>query len=298
MRIVTRPDFDGVVCAAVLEEALALTEPTLWVEPNDMQQGKVEIRHGDAIANLPFDPRCSLWFDHHATNRVTVPFDGAFDVAPSAAGLVWAHYRDGLSKDLSELIREADRIDSADLTRDEVEAPESNPYVLLSMTIFGRKQQDGPYWDRLVELLRSRPIDEVMADPEVKRRCEAVVAQNKEYRRHLNSCTHVKEGVSITDFRGYEEAPEGNRFLVYAMFPDAVVSVKIRYVDRARKRVVLSVGHSIFNVGCNVHAGHLLSKFNGGGHFGAAACTFEASMADKYIPRIIGALQENKPHEH
>ncbi|WP_300672438.1 exopolyphosphatase [Desulfoluna sp.] len=298
MRIVTRPDFDGVVCAVVLEESLTLTEPTLWVEPNDMQRGTVEIRPGDVIANLPFDSRCSLWFDHHATNRVELPFDGAFDVVPSAAGLVWKYWRESMEKDLSELISETDRIDSADLTRDEVETPESNPYVLLSMTIFGRKQADALYWDRLVGLLRTRSIDGVMADPEVKHRCEAVVAQNKKYRRHLRSCTIVKEGVSITDFRGYDEAPEGNRFLVYAMFPEAVVSVKIRYVDRARRRVVLSVGHSIFNVGCHVHAGHLLSNYNGGGHFGAAACTFESTMADKYIPRIIAVLQENQPHEH
>lgn len=297
MRIVTRPDFDGVVCAVVLEEALPLTEATLWVEPNDMQQGRVEVRPGDVIANLPFDPRCSLWFDHHATNRVDTPFDGTFEVAPSAAGLVWGYCRDRIEKDFSALIRETDRIDSADLTRDEVEAPENYPHVLLSMTIFGRKRQDGPYWDRLVKLLRTRPMAAVMEDPEVKGRCEAVVAQNKEYRRHLRSCTEVKGGVSVTDFRGYEEAPEGNRFLVYAMFPEAVVSVKIRYADRARKRVVLSVGHSIFNVGCKVHAGHLLAKFNGGGHFGAAACTFDAALADKYIARIIGALQENHPHE-
>lgn len=298
MRIVTRPDFDGVVCAVVLEEVLTLTDPTLWVEPNDMQQGKVEVKAGDVIANLPHDPRCSLWFDHHATNRVETPFEGAFAVVPSAAGLVWSRYRERVKTDFSELIRVTDRIDSADLTLNEVEEPERFPYVLLSMTIFGRKREDGPYWDRLVRLLRTLPIAEVMADPEVKRRCEAVVAQNREYRQHLLSCTEVKGGVSITDFRGYDEAPEGNRFLVYAMFPESVVSVKIRYADRARKRVVLSVGHSIFNVGCHVHAGHLLSKFNGGGHFGAAACTFDAANADKFIPRIIGALQENQPHEH
>ncbi len=117
MRIVTRPDFDGVVCAVVLEEALTHTERTLWVEPNDMQQGTVEIREGDVIANLPYDSACSLWFDHHATNRVETPFEGAFGVAPSAAGLVWGYYKDRIKKDFSELIRQADRIDSADLTR-------------------------------------------------------------------------------------------------------------------------------------------------------------------------------------
>ena len=295
MRIVTRPDFDGVVCAVVLEEALALGEPTLWAEPNDMQQGMVEIREGDVIANLPYDSGCSLWFDHHATNQIEIPFEGSFAVAPSAAGLVWAYYKDRIKKNFSELIREADRIDSADLTRDEVERPEAYPYVLLSMTIFGRKGEDRAYWDRLVDLLRAFPIERVMSDSEVRRRCESVVAQNRDYRRHLITSTDVKDGVSITDFRGYDEAPEGNRFLVYAMNPDAHVSVKIRYVDRAKKRVVLSVGHSIFNVSCNVHAGHLMSQYNGGGHFGAAACTFESTMADKIIPRIIRTLQENRP---
>lgn len=297
MRIVTRPDFDGVVCAVVLEEALSPSDPTLWVEPGDMQHGRVEIRPGDVVANLPFDPRCTLWYDHHATNRVDGPFDGAFEVVPSAAGLVWRSHKGRIEKDFSELIHQTDRIDSADLTMDEVLTPEQYPYVLLSMTIFGRNRGDEAYWDRMVRLLREKPISEVMADPEVKRRCDKVVAQNREYREHLISCTEVKNGVSVTDFRGYEEAPEGNRFLVYAMFQDAVVSVKIRYADKARKRVVLSVGHSIFNRNCHVHAGHLLSSYQGGGHFGAAACTFDVSLADRYIPRIIGTLQENKPHE-
>ena len=298
MRIVTRPDFDGVVCAVVLEEALPISEETLWVEPGDMQHGRVEIKPGDVVANLPFDPRCTLWYDHHATNEVDIPFDGAFEVVPSAAGLVWRSHRNRIEKDFSELIRQADRIDSADLTMDEVLHPENYPHVLLSMTIFGRKREDAPYWDRLVTLLRGNSIEKVMADGEVKRRCDRVVVQNRGYREHLVACTEVKEGVSITDFRGYDEAPEGNRFLVYAMFQEAVVSVKIRYADRARKRVVLSVGHSIFNTNCNVHAGHLLSAYQGGGHFGAAACTFDATLADRYIPRIIKTLQENRPHEH
>ncbi|MCG8471272.1 MAG: exopolyphosphatase [Desulfobacterales bacterium] len=297
MRIVTRPDFDGIVCAVVLEEALTLSEPTLWVEPGDMQHGRVEIKAGDVLANLPYDPRATLWYDHHATNRVEVPFDGAFEVVPSAAGLVWRCHKERIEKDFSELIHETDRIDSADLTMDEVLRPEAYPYVLLSMTIFGRKKEDEPYWNRLVTLLREKRVDEVMQDPEVRRRCEKVVAQNREYREHLLSCTEVKDKVSITDFRGYEEAPEGNRFLVYAMFQEAVVSVKIRYADKAKTRVVLSVGHSIFNRNCKVHAGHLLSSFQGGGHFGAAACSFDAALADRYIPRIIGALAENKPHD-
>jgi len=94
MRIVTRPDFDGVVCAALLYEAEKITEPVKWVRPNDVQKGRVDIRKGDIMANLPYDERCSLWFDHHYSNRINRPFKGAFKLAPSAAGVIFEYYKD------------------------------------------------------------------------------------------------------------------------------------------------------------------------------------------------------------
>ena len=84
MRIVTRPDFDGVVCAALLYEAENVTKPVKWVEPNDMQKGLIDVQDGDIIANLPYHEGCSLWFDHHHTNRIETPFKGVFKIAPYA----------------------------------------------------------------------------------------------------------------------------------------------------------------------------------------------------------------------
>ena len=82
MRIVTRPDFDGIVCAVLLYEALQIDEPVKWVEPNDLQKGRVNIHNQDVIANLPYDENCALWFDHHYTNRINTSFKGAFKIAP------------------------------------------------------------------------------------------------------------------------------------------------------------------------------------------------------------------------
>ena len=91
MRIVTRPDFDGVVCAVLLSDALKIKEAVKWVEPNAVQRGLVEIRKGDIIANLPYHDRCTLWFDHHYTNRIYRSFNGAFEIAPSAAGIIFKY---------------------------------------------------------------------------------------------------------------------------------------------------------------------------------------------------------------
>lgn len=297
MRIVTRPDFDGVVCAALLYEAETITEPTKWVEPNEVQKGRADIKEGDILANLPFDERCMLWFDHHHTNRIDKPFKGAFKIAPSAAGVIFEYYKDRFQRNYSKLIRETDKIDSADLTMDEVLYPERYDYVLLSMTVTNHEVHDEPYWNRLVELIRKYDIHKVLADPEVNKRCLAVIEQNKKYKEILKAHTRLQEHISITDFRSLDKTPSGNRFLVYSLYSEAIVSVKIRYENDDKKTVAVSVGHSIFNRNCNVNVGLMLSQFEGGGHRGAGACRFHVSKADDYIPKIIDILLKNDPNE-
>jgi len=297
MRIVTRPDLDGVVCAALLFEAERITEPVKWVHPNDMQKGLVDIQPGDIIANLPYDERCDVWFDHHYTNRIDTAFKGAFAIAPSAAGVVFEYYKNRFHRNYDELIQETDKIDSADLSMDEVLHPEKYPYVLLSMTISTYDASEEAYWNRLVDLLRKFDITDVLDDPEVKNRCRETIEQNKKYKSILLENTVLKGHVSITDFRAFDKTPTGNRFLVYSLFPESVVSVRIRYDDDVKETVSVSVGHSIFNRNCNVNVGLMLSRFEGGGHRGAGSCRFNVSKAEKYIPQLVEILLTNQEIE-
>jgi oligoribonuclease NrnB/cAMP/cGMP phosphodiesterase (DHH superfamily) len=297
MRIVTRPDFDGVVCAVLLFDAETIISPVKWVEPSEIQKGQVEIREGDILANLPYDDRCLMWFDHHCTNKVDKPFKGAYKIAPSAAGIIHEYYSNRFSRDFTELVRQTDKIDSADLTLDEVLYPEKFPYILLSMTILNREKQDEPYWNDLIDLIGKYDIYQILEEPEVKVRCEKAIENNKTYKELLKKHTRVQHHVAITDFREFETTPEGNRFLIYSMFQQASVHVKIRFADKERKMVAVSVGHSIFNNNCRVNAGKLLSGFEGGGHRGAASCRFNTGKADEYIPKIIEALIKNEPNE-
>ena len=296
MRIVTRPDFDGIVCAVLLFDVLDIQSPVKWVEPSDIQKGHEEIREGDVLANLPYDERCSLWFDHHFTNEISTPFEGAFQMAPSAARVIYEHYQKKFSRDYSELVTAADKIDSADLTMDEVEHPERYPYVLLSMTV-RTSGSDEPYWNHLVTLLCTGDIASVMKDPEVQTRCRETVEENGLYRDLLLAHTKMQEHVSITDFRTFHPTPSGNRSLVFSLFPDSVVNVKIHHHDHNAGKIVVHLGHSIFNRNCRVNVGHLLAGFEGGGHRGAGATTFSAEKADDYIPKILDALIRNESNE-
>ncbi len=298
MRIVTRPDFDGVVCAVLLFDAETITAPVKWVEPSQIQKSQVRINDGDILANLPYDENCSMWFDHHCTNEVQGPFEGSFRIAPSAAGLIYEYYEGKFSRNYDELVEQTDKIDSANLTMDEVLHPEKYPYVLVSMTIMNRERDDEPYWNELVYLIGRYDICRILEEPDVAMRCREVVERNKIYKKLLKENTRVVEQVAVTDFRNLQQPPIGNRFLVYSMFEDTIVHAKIRYADKERQTVAVSVGHSIFNKNCRVNAGKLLSSFEGGGHRGAASCRFHVSKADDYIPRIIDALVKNEPNEN
>jgi len=298
MRIVTRPDFDGIVCAVLLGDVLDIRQPVKWVEPNAVQRGRVDIRKGDILANLPYDDRCSLWFDHHFTNRVYRSFKGIFKIAPSAAGIIFEHYKDQFKRDYSELAAATDKIDAADLTLDEVLHPEKHGYVMLSMTVVNGAEPDEPYWNNLTDLLRQYDLQRVLENPEVKRRCRQVIRENEKYMVYLKKNTRLDKHVSITDFRDLENIPAGNRFLVYSLFPDAVVNMRIRYEKKSKEMIAVNIGHSIFNRHCNVNAGLLLADFGGGGHRGAASTRFDSCKADTYLPQIIDALQKNENNEN
>ncbi len=297
MRIVTRPDFDGIVCAVLLREALNIREPVKWVEPNTLQRGLVEIRKGDIIANLPYQDNCTFWFDHHYTNRLYRSFRGVFRIAPSAAGLIYEYYKDQIKRDFSELVAAADKIDSADLTLDQVLHPEKYGYVLLSMTVFNGDHASELYWNKLVALIGKYDIQKVFDDPDVKQRCEKVIRQNKQYKVLLEENTRLEKNLSITDFRHLSKTPAGNRFLVYCLFPDSYVNMRIRFEEKNGEMIAVNLGHSIFNSGCHVNVGLLLADYGGGGHRGAASTRFHISKADEYIPQIMEALLKNKCNE-
>ncbi len=300
MRIVTRPDFDGVICAVLLLQAENIDDDILWVEPNEIQKGKVNIFKKDIVANLPFSSDCGLWFDHHISNRPEHSFKGAFAVAPSAARVIYEYYkkRQQIDERFDELVLHADIIDAADLDIDQVRYPENYPYILLSMTIQNHGYGDIEYWNRLVDFLTQKDIDTVIAEPDVKKRCSRVITENQYFEKVLLANTRVINGISITDFRHFDEVPEGNRFLIYSLFPDTIASVKLRFDSAEHKNVQISIGHNIFQKNrCHVNMGTLLSQFGGGGHFGAGGCTLSSKTADKDIDDILSLLFQNNKED-
>jgi len=296
MRLVTRGDLDGLTCAVVL----TLNEPIEKIElihPQDISDGRAEIRSGDIIANLPYHPSCSMWFDHHLhTATPNVPlggFKGAFGESPSAARLVYEYYGgEDAMPELAELVEETDRLDSANLNPEDVLSPQG--FIKLGFTIDGRTGLGTfeSYFLHLVDLLKSGPpAEQVLADPSVRKRCEILDSQDESFRNELRSHSRIEGNVVVTDFRDLDYPPIGNRFLVYALYPEVNVSVRVHWGPN-RTFPMLLLGHSIFNRTCKTNVGELASRYGGGGHRGAGSIPL-MDDPDQQIKMVINELKAN-----
>lgn len=295
MILLTRADWDGLVCAVLLTQAEKI-ENIYFVHPKDMQDGIVPVPKNSIITNLPYHPNCRLWFDHHISEEEKAAtlgeFKGKYALAPSAARLVYEYYG-GEAKfpGYEELVEATDQIDSAQLTLEDVTNP--GGYVLLSYTIdprTGLRDTYQQYFLKLVNLLKTRPLEEILQDPDVKVRSERVIAEDAQFRRALLINSRQEGNVVITDFRGLGEVPPGNRFLVYALFPEANISVRL-FDGRGGRTVVAALGHSIFNRTSQTNIGELLGKYGGGGHRGAGTVQFAKEEAGPKIAEIIERLK-------
>ena len=320
MRLVTRADFDGLVCGAVIT-LMEEIDSYLFVEPKFMQDGQVEIRRGDVIANLPYDPNCTLWFDHHVTNAYAwrdhtgkteettlVPGKGGFRIAPSAARVVYEYYTEAMrsivtgerkkeqslkildSPRMKYLLDEADKIDAALLTPEDVLHPAG--YVLISMTIDGKFAEDEPYWLKLIDFLRDKTVEDALNDPEVKRRCEKILDDQERLKKILLERAKLDRNVILLDLRGIKDMPDGNRFLLYTLFPSANISVKVAEDSQRANTTAISVGYNIFNPTSNVNVGELLKNYGGGGHKVVGSCRVPDDKAEQALSEIVAAVKE------
>jgi hypothetical protein len=296
MRLVTRGDMDGLTSAVIISLNEEISDVEL-IHPQDITSGRAEIRTDDILINVPYHPNCGMWFDHHqhtATYREPpADFKGAYGLAPSAARLVFDYYG-GAEKmpELAELVHETDRMDSADLKIDDVTRPSG--YIKLGFTIDSRTGIGAfkDYFLTLYDLLRRlMPVEEILAHPAVARRCQRMDESELAFRTALREHSRVEGNVIVTDFRGLSEPPVGNRFLVYALYPDVNVSIRLHWGPK-REFVVAVVGHSIFNRSCTTDVGELAARYGGGGHRGAGSIPLDPDTADDTVAEIVAELQD------
>lgn len=306
MRLITRSDFDGLVCAVLLRDVETI-DAIDFVHPKDVQDGKVTAGRNDVLTNLPYVQGVGLWFDHHSSeierNQDTATYRGRFEIAPSAARVVYNHYTEtgkgAALKKYDTLLESVDRSDAAQLTMDEVARPTG--WILLSYVMDPRtglayhrdyRISNRDLMMKMIDLIAEHPDDpdRVLADPDVKERIDRYWQQQETFAKVTREHSRVEGNVIITDLRGLGELPAGNRFLVYTMFPNANIQVRV-FDGRKGEFVVCAVGHSIFNRTSRTDVGKLMDQYGGGGHKGAGTCQLPLDVAEAKLREIIGRIR-------
>jgi hypothetical protein len=299
MRLVTRGDLDGLTCAVLISTCETIDD-ILLIHPQDITDRKVAITSRDILANVPYHPACGKWFDHHLLTESNAHpperFEGRYGLAPSAASMAWEYYR-GHEKagdfDRHErLVQETDRLDSAQLTMEDVLEPKG--HILLGLTLDPRTGLGTfeEYFRLLLEALKQLPLEEVLALPEVASRIARMREQDARFREATIGHSRLEGNVIVTDFRPLDSVPVGNRFIVYTLFPEANISLRIHWGPR-REKVVMAVGHSIFRRTSRTNVGELMSRYNGGGHRGAGTCVVLPADADGIVAAMISKMKKD-----
>jgi hypothetical protein len=297
MRLVTRGDLDGLTCALLITACEKIDTIEL-VHPQEMTDRQFPISVRDIIANLPYHPACGKWFDNHLlTDAGLMPrkgFDGKYGNAPSAARMVYEYYlvrHPGLSKH-EAFLAEVDRFDSGQLSREDVTNPSG--VILLGYTLDPRTGLGAfkEYFSEILGHLRKTTVEGVLRLPEPARRVLRMREQDRDFREVTAARSTVQGNVVLTDFRELEQQPVGNRFIVYTLFPDVNISVRLAWGPK-RERVVVNVGWSIFNRTCKTNVGVLMSLYGGGGHKGAGSCMLPEETADAQVRQMIDTLRAN-----
>lgn len=299
-RLITRSDFDGLVCAVLLKE-LDLIDDIKFVHPKDMQDGKIEVTDRDITTNLPYVPGVHLSFDHHAseTIRNEVKFNHVIHPdSPSAARVVFDHYG-GVSKfgdRFNDMMDAVDKGDSAQFTRDEILDPEGwvlLNYLMDSRTGLGRFKEfrvsNYQLMMDLIDYCRTHGIEDILKLPDVIERVELYFDHAAKAKAQLQLCTTVHHNVAVLDLRQEDTIYAVNRFMIYALFPATNISIHVLWGVQ-KQNTVFAVGKSITNRSSHVNIGALMLAYGGGGHENAGTCQVANETATEVLQELIAKI--------
>lgn len=297
-RLVTRSDFDGLVCAALLKE-LDMIDDIKFVHPKDMQDGKIDISDKDITTNLPYVEGVYLAFDHHLSE--TIRNEGQKDNhiidpdAPSASRVLYNYYggEKRFSARWDEILVAVDKADSAQFTKEEILNPDGwnlLNYLMDPRTGLGRfrnfRISNYNLMMELIDKCKDHTIKEIMEFPDVKERVDMYFTLQEKFIDQIKRCTVVYKNLVVLDLRNEEIIYPGNRFMIYALFPESNISIHVLW-GLQKQNTVFATGKSILNRTSNTNIGELMLQYGGGGHQNAGTCQIENEKAEEVLKVLI-----------
>ena len=302
-RLVTRSDMDGLVCAVLLKE-INMVDDIVFVHPKDMQDGKIEIGPNDIVTNLPYVEESYMTFDHHLSETIrNVPKDNhiIYPDAPSAARVVYDYYggAEKFPARFNEMMEAVDKADAAQFSKEDVLNPEKwdlLSFIMDARTGLGRfrefKISNYQLMMELIDSCKDHSIEDVMLLDDVKERTDLYMQHNAMFQAQLKRCTKVYENLVVLDLRDEKTIYAGNRFVIYALFPECNISIHVLWGFK-NQNTVFATGNSILNRTSKTNIGELMFDYNGGGHENAGTCQIDNDKAERVLEKLIFTINSN-----
>ncbi|MBV1889313.1 MAG: exopolyphosphatase [Proteobacteria bacterium] len=298
-RLITRSDMDGLVCGILLKE-LGIIDDVTFAHPKDMQDGLIEVSENDITTNLPYVEGAYIAFDHHASEaeRIGGQKDNhIIDInAPSAARVVYDYFggASAFPRVTDDMMSAVDKADSADFTKEEILSPDG--WVLLSFIMDARTGL-GRFRDfnisnyqlmmKLIEFCRDHSdINKIIELPDVKERVDLYYEHQIKCREQIERCAVVHNNLVILDLRKEETIWAGNRFIIYALFPQCNISIHVLW-GKNKQNTVFATGKSILDRSSKTDVGKLMLEHNGGGHHAAGTCQISNLKSEDILQDLI-----------
>lgn len=299
-RLVTRSDFDGLVCAVLLKQ-LDIIDEIKFVHPKDMQDGLIDIGPNDITTNLPYVDGVHLAFDHHLSETIRVGKKDNHIIhpdAPSAARVVYDYYggavRFPAAWDL--MMAEVDKADSARYSLDDILSPTGWTllnYIMDARTGLGRFREfrisNYQLMMNLIDYCRNHSIEQIIELPDVKERTELYFAHEEKFKEQIKRCSKVYKNLVVLDLREEETIYAGNRFMIYALHPECNISIHEMW-GLKKQNTVFAIGRSIVDRGSKTNVGALCLEYGGGGHEKAGTCQVPNDKAEEALQAIIARI--------
>jgi hypothetical protein len=273
---------------------------------------------GDENAIVDFkyssSPKITWWFDHHQSAFLTPedhqhflacqkdPVCGAkkfFDPDYTSCTSFLAHIgstRYGFNTaPVADLIHWADIVDGA-----KYESPESAVEMAapaMKLTLIIESNQDPEFIPRLIPLLTSMPLAEVLAQPFIASLLPPLLERHQQSLELIRSRAEERDGTIFFDIT--DHPLEGfNKFIPYYLYPNATYSIGLSKSSFRTKVAVGSNPWTKADLAKLVNLAEICESYGGGGHARVGAISFPPDQEVKArvaAAEIVARLRAHNP---
>ncbi len=289
-KIIAHDDLDGVVSTVLLVKAMDVKKGIF--SSGLKRETDIKIDKDTIIADLDFDSKCGMWFDHHISNKTNKKFKGKFALEKSCARVIFNYFNGDFSSYYKKLVEQIDKADSGDFSLQDVKdnIPLFQLNFFLFLHAFKSKEEKNLMLGRVLELvLLEIPIEKIIQDKKISKVIKKFNKLIEESLSFVKNKAVIKNNILVLD--SFDKRRVFNHFLIYSLYPKTKYIVDIEKSGEKNKLGILISKNKFNDFLQKSNIGEVCKKYGGGGHKGIGGFRIDKKDKNKVIGKIVKELK-------